>query len=60
MFRRLGDQKLRFGGEGRGGGELGLSLRLERVVLESALPGTEILKKFLIAVVFKNSVWVLL
>lgn len=27
---------------GRGGGELDLSLRLERVVLESALPGTEI------------------
>lgn len=36
-----------------------MSLRLERVVLESALPGTEILKKILIAVVFKNSVWVL-
>lgn len=44
---------------GRAGWEPGL-FGLQKVVLESALPGTEIFKKFLIAVVFKNSVGVLL
>lgn len=42
----------------RGKGEAPLGL--ERVVLESALPGAKLFFLFPIAVVFKNSVWVLL